>query len=534
MIYLLALIAVVIAICVLLNNASSKIGMPVLLAFILLGMAFGNNGLFPIKFENYSFAETICTSALIFIMFYGGFGTRWDSAKSVIRESGLLASLGVILTAGITGTACHFLLKWGWLESFLIGSVLGSTDAASVFSILRSRKLGLRNNSAPILEIESGSNDPFSYMLTILILSLMKGDIAGGQIAWMLVKQLGFGIGIGMVLAQAAVYAMKHLRFATSGFDSLMVFAFAIGSYAIPSLLGGNGFLSAYIVGLVLGNSSFNGKKNMVNFFDGFTGLMQVLIFFMLGLLIKPSMMHEVLLPALAIFLILLILARPVSVALVLSPFRKYKFKQQCLISFVGLRGASSIVFAIIATVGNAYIENDLLNVVFCVVLLSISIQGFLLPAVARGLDMIDENADVMKTFNDFADETDMQFSEILIKEGNPWNGKLVRDLGLPKSMLLCNLVKKDGESLVPNGNTMINAGDQVILCTKAFKSDKSLQIIEHHLDKNSEWYGKRVREYPIRKSQLILIKRANGEDVIPNGDTVFKEGDTLFINKTK
>ena len=158
---LICFIAIIIVICILLNSASNKIGMPVLLAFIVLGIIFGNNGLIPIKFEDYSFAEHISTFALILIMFYGGFGTRWQAAKKVAVPAGLLASLGVILTAGLTGLFCHFVLKWDWIESFLMGSVISSTDAASVFSILRSRKLGLKNNTAPMLEIESGSNDPF-------------------------------------------------------------------------------------------------------------------------------------------------------------------------------------------------------------------------------------------------------------------------------------------------------------------------------------------------------------------------------------
>ena len=256
---LLCLIAVIVVTCIILNNASDKIGMPVLLAFILLGIFFGNNGLVPIKFDNYSFAENICTVALIFIMFYGGFGTRWESAKPVILPSALLASLGVVMTAGLTGLFCRFVLSWGWVESFLMGSVISSTDAASVFSILRAKKLGLKNNTAPMLEVESGSNDPFSYMLTVLMISLLNGSASGGSIAWMLFAQLVFGAGFGWLIAKISIYAIKRLNFPTSGFDSLFVFAVALFSYAVPSLVGGNGYLSTYIVGMMLGNCTFKG-----------------------------------------------------------------------------------------------------------------------------------------------------------------------------------------------------------------------------------------------------------------------------------
>lgn len=528
---LLIFIAVVIMTCVLLNNASNKIGMPVLLAFILLGIVFGNNGLIPIKFEDYTFAENLSTVCLIFIMFYGGFGTRWESAKSVAVPAGLLASVGVVLTAGLTGLFCHFVLGWGWAESFLMGAVISSTDAASVFSILRSRKLGLKNNTAPMLEIESGSNDPFSYMLTIIMLSVIEGNASGGQITWMLVAQLVFGVGIGLAIAKIGALALKRINFSTSGFDSLFIFAIALFAYAIPAAVGGNGYLSAYLVGIMLGNAEFPGKKSLVNFFDGVTGLMQVLIFFMLGLLARPAMMHKVILPAIGIFLFLLLIARPAAVGLILSPFRKYNLKQQLCVSFVGLRGASSIVFAIFATVGESVINNDILNIVFCIVLLSISIQGYLLPLVARKLDMIDKDADVMKTFNDFSEETDLHFSEIVITDDNPWKDMMVKDIVKPSNMLFCLLIHPDGSTVVPKGNTTMREGDAVIMCTKAFRSERTLKLIEQPIPKKSKTIGKTIKEVASGgKDQIVLIRRGS-ENIIPNGNTVLKEGDVLFLN---
>lgn len=530
---LLCLMAIVIIACVLLNNASNKIGMPVLLAFILLGIVLGNNSLVPIRFEDYSFAENLCTVALIFIMFYGGFGTRWESAKCVALPAGLLASVGVILTAGLTGLFCHFVLRWGWIESFLMGSVVSSTDAASVFSILRSRKLGLKNNSAPMLEIESGSNDPFSYMLTIIMLSMLTSDgVSAGRVVWLFFSQVVFGAGLGVLIAKVSMMALKKIKFSTSGFDSLFIFAIALISYALPSAVGGNGYLSAYLVGIMLGNAEFPGKRNLVSFFDGVTGLMQVVIFFMLGLLARPSMMHKVILPAVGIFLFMLVIARPLAVGAILVPFRKYKYRQQALISFVGLRGAASIVFAIFATVGNeALFQNDILNVVFCIVLLSISLQGFFLPLVARRLGQIDDESDVMKTFNDFSEETDLHFSKIVVTSDNPWCDRMIKDLGLPRNILFCMIVREDGVSVVPKGNTQLHKGDSVIMCTKAFRSDTSFRLVEQEIPKGSKLSGISIRDYSeTEKNQVVLIKRGTSS-IIPNGSTVLRAGDILYIN---
>ena len=532
MVFFLVLVAVVIFTCVLLNAASNRIGMPVLLAFILLGILFSNNGLIPIKMDNYNFVEQLCSAALIFIMFYGGFGTRWSSAKPVAVEAMLLATVGVILTAVITAFLCHFILGWDMLESLLMGSVVSSTDAASVFSILRTKKLGLRSGIAPLLEVESGSNDPCAYMMTIIALSLLGGKISMGGVALTLVAQLGIGTVMGLLIAQGAIYLMNHLDLSTSGFDSMLMIAIAILSYALPSLCGGNGYLSTYIVGLVLGNNGFN-KKEMVNFFDGFTSLMQVLIFFMLGLLARVDLLAKALLPALVIFLILFLVSRPAAVAAILTPFKKYKFREQALVSFSGLRGASSIVFAIVAVVGEKSLDNDLFNVVFCIVLVSIAFQGALLPFVAKKLDMIDPETDVMKTFSDFSDEVDLQFAEIRISEDSAWNGKMVRNLDIPREMLLCMVITPDGHRLVPNGNTVFNEGDVVIVCSKAYQGEANLKVQRYVVPASK--LGKKaltVRDFPVQKSQVMLLVRG-GERIIPHGSTEVLAGDILYINKS-
>ncbi len=526
----LILVGIVILLCIWLNNVSSRIGIPTLLAFIVLGMVFGNNGLIPLHFEDYDFAKEICTVALIFIMFYGGFGTRWDSARPIVPEATLLATLGVAFTAGLTGIFCHFALHWGWIESFLLGSVVSSTDAASVFSILRSKKLGLKNNTAPLLEMESGSNDPMSYMLTALMLSLLKGSATGWGIAWMLFAQIVFGAGCGFGIAKLATWAMEHIKIKGEGYDSLFILATAVLAYAVPDLIGGNGFLSAYMVGIMLGNSEFPGKKALVNFFDGLTGLMQVLIFFLLGLLAHPASLNRAILPALAIFAFMMLVSRPVSVGAILIPFRKYSFRQRSLISFVGLRGAASIVFAIMATVDPAPFEEDVFNIVFCLVLISISFQGSLIPWVAKKLDMLDAGSNVMKTFNDYSEQTEMQFGSIDIAADSKWAGKKVMDLGLPRNMLIA-LVIRGKERIIVRGDTVLQAGDKAILVTKTYE-DAETYLTEKTVKPGGKRDGRAISE--VDYDGLVLLLRRNGEDIIPNGSTVLYAGDNLVILKSR
>lgn len=530
--FFLLFISGVILLCVWLNNISSRIGVPTLLAFILLGIFFGNSGLIPLHFDDQNFAKEICTVALVFIMFYGGFGTRWASVKPVWKESALLASAGVVMTAGLVGVFCHFVLRWPLIESFLMGSVVSSTDAASVFSILRSKRLGLKNNTAPLLEMESGSNDPCSYMLTVIFLSVMtaQGDAATGlsawRIIWMVTSQLAFGALGGVLIAKAAVWALGRFKINGAGFDSLFILAVAIASYALPDAIGGNGYLSAYIVGIMLGNGELRNKKALVGFFDGITGLMQVLIFFLLGLLARPSMLHKSVLPAAAIFLFMLIAARPLSVAAVLTPFKKYPFKQQLLVSFSGLRGAASIVFAIMATSGNELLQNDIFNIVFCLVLMSISLQGSLIPFVARKLGMLDAGEDVLKTFNDYSDDSKMQFGIAKVNASSSWNGKSLRDLALPRGLLVA-LVVRDGVRIAPNGRTVLQEGDTVITVNKAFDDDKS-NLHEKTVKAGSELAGRHLRDY--KGDGLVLLIRRRNRDIIPSGDTTLREGDRLVV----
>ena len=300
MTHLLLLSALVILACVLCNKLSSKLGVPTLLAFILLGMFFGSDGVVKIPFDNYGLAQNICSFALIFIMFYGGFGTNWKVARPVAAVSIILSSAGTIATAALVGVFCHFVLGMPLLEGLLCGALLSSTDAAAVFSILRSRNLALKENTASLLEVESGSNDPFAYMLTVILLAAMESGITAGEIGLMFVMELGIGLGFGFGIGLLARWMLQKELFESSESVTIFIVAVALAGYAVPQALGGTGFLSVYIVGLLLGNSELPERKTIVPFFDGVTSILDSALFFLLGLLSFPSQMVDVALPALA------------------------------------------------------------------------------------------------------------------------------------------------------------------------------------------------------------------------------------------
>ncbi len=529
---LLLLGAIVIVACIIGNKISSRLGIPTLLFFIVLGMIFGSDGLLKIEFSDYKFAEQICSSALIFIMFYGGFGTKWSEAKPVAVKSILLSTIGVLITAILTGLFCHFVLHMNLLEGMLIGAVLSSTDAASVFSILRSQKLNLKYGTASMLEIESGSNDPCAYMMTIILLTIMSGKISTGEILYSIFAQVTYGIVCGVIIALITGYMLRNFSFATEGFDSILVVASALASYAIPTLIGGNGYLSAYLAGILLGNQDFPNKKALVNFFDAFNGMMQMLIFFLLGLLVFPSELPKVLAPAILIALFLTVIARPIAVALLLTPFGA-PFHQQFVISFAGLRGAASIVFAIMTAVSPSYGKDSLFHIVFCVVLLSILFQGAFLPLISRTFHMIDDNENVLKTFNDYSDETNIQFIQLSIMEDHPWVNRPIKDISLMSGTLIAVIIRNE-QVIVPKGNTTLKAGDLVVIGAEEYHGKNEIHLKEIVISENHKWNHKKISELDILKDSIIVMIKRKTKDLIPDGTTQLQTGDTVVLYSHK
>lgn len=528
---ILLLAAVVTFACVLMNRLTNRLGLPVLLAFIGLGMLFGSDGILKIPFEDFEMAEKICSVALIFIMFYGGFGTNLREARPVLGRALLLSSAGVVVTAALTGLFCHFVLGFGLLEGLLLGAVLGSTDAASVFSILRSKKLGLRYHTASLLEVESGSNDPFAYMLTVILLSVMGGEQMGVlEVLRAVGAQLVFGAGFGLLIAWGAIRFLRRFTFPNSGMETVFVLGVALFSFALPTLVGGNGYLSAYVVGILLGNAKLKNKNELVHFFDGVTGFAQMALFFLLGLLAFPSQMGINLLPALAIALFLTLVARPVAVCSLLAPFRA-KLGQLVVVSWAGLRGAASIVFAILVRMSPVAVGSDVFHIAFCVVLFSIAIQGSLLPLCARRTGMIDETESVLKTFSDYSDEEGVQFIRIELREENPWVGKKIRELTLPPRMLVAVIYRGEG-TVIPGGDTEFLPGDIAVLSAVSKPSLGDARFEEVEVEKKSSLCGRRLREIELPAGELVVLIRRGEEMLVPKGDTVILEGDLLVLNE--
>ena len=522
----LLLMGCVILLCTLMGRYLDRLAVPSLLIFIALGMCFGENGLLRIPFDDYDAANVICSASLIFIMFYGGFGTNLNAARPVVVQSVVLSTLGVAGTAGAVAVFAHLVLGLPWAESFLIGSVISSTDAASVFNILRSKKLALKYHTDSLLEIESGSNDPISYMLTTVAVGIM-----GGQdvfIPLLLVQQIAIGALGGLLLGKLAIWSLRRGMFPSEQSQTIFVFAVVILSYALPTVLGGNGYLSSYLCGIYMGSTKLPQKRNLVHFFDVVTDVAQVLIFFLLGLLVTPVELPSVLLPALAIMVFLTFLARPAVVSVLMLPFRPSP-AQVGVVSWAGLRGVASIVFAIMAVLQGAETRYNLFNLVFCIVLLSISLQGSLLPRVSAKLHMIDHTADVSKTFNDYQEESDIDFIKIHLDKNHPWNGKTLKELPLPSDLLVVMIARRE-ETIVPNGSTVLLPGDLLVLAARAFEDRENLFLQEIVVEKGHKWVGRSLRQIPTRSDTLIVMIKRGNETIIPGGSTILQAGDTLVI----
>lgn len=523
---MLLIFTVVLMICILFTRLTQRLGLPSLLFFIFLGILFGVDGLFKIDFSNYVLTERLCTLFLVVIIFYGGFGTNWKVARKVTKPAILLSTFGVILTALLTGGFCYFILKLELIESLLLGAVISSTDAASVFSILRSKKLNLKNGSASILELESGSNDPIAYMLTILLIELMNQQANLSEVPMMMLNQIGFGLLFGSLVGIASVWVLKRVEL-TNGLETLFVLGVSLLSYVVPTLIGGNGYLATYLTGLIVGNASIPNKAVLVNFFDGLTGLAQMALFFLLGLLSFPSQIPSSFLPALGIFVWLTFIARPLITFLLLEPF-KYSIPQKALLAWSGLRGASSIVFAILVVLRAPDTHYDVFHVSFCICLLSVAFQGGLLSWVAHRLKMVDDSEDVLKTFTDYQ-ENQVSLLQIYINPQHSWANRTVDELGLEDVLILT--IKRDEQVMIPRGNTQILVGDRIVVSGASYQEQDNLYLREEQITKRHEWVNQQVKDLTIQAHELlILVKRKDGSPVVPKGETWIRRGDIVVL----
>lgn len=475
---LLLVISVLFFASIIVSKVSSKFGVPVLLLFLGVGMLFGVDGL-GIHFDNFKITQTIGTVALCIILFSGGMDTKIKDVKPVIAPGVTLATLGVLLTAAITGIMVWLIMdktpigvNIGLYCSLLMAATISSTDSASVFSILRSKGLYLKNNIKPTLELESGSNDPMAYMLTITLISIVNqsGESHIGITVLQLAVQLVMGVLAGYVIGKSMVWIINRIRIENESLYPILVFTACIFIFAVTYYMQGNSYLAVYIGGLVIGNSKFVHKRSTRNFFDGISWLSQLVMFLMLGLLVNPSDLtwNEVILPSIIVSVVMIFVSRPFAVFVSLLPFRKFRMRDKTFISWCGLRGAVPIIFAIMCYAENVPHSEVIFNMVFFCTLMSLILQGTTLPLVAKILKVDERVVPKSKIENfdiDFPEEIKSATSEILITPKMLSNGSCVMDLRMPEKTLVI-MIKRGDVFFVPTGKTVLKEGDRMMVIT--------------------------------------------------------------------
>ncbi|WP_051615860.1 potassium/proton antiporter [Haploplasma modicum] len=477
---------IVLLFSVFLSKAMYRFGIPTLILFLVMGMLAGNSKFGIIEFNDFKLAESIASFALLVIIFSGGFDTNWKKAKTNSNVSIALASVGVFITAFAVGLFTKIIIKdFTWLEALLIGAIISSTDAAAVFSILRSKKLNLKNNIGPLLEMESGSNDPSAYMITIILIGAITNN--GTSIFLTFFLQVVNGIAIGALVGLLGVKIINKIKLEVDGLYIILSLGLMLLSFGLASYLGGNGFLAVYLTGIIMGNTNIVYKASLTQFFDGFSWLAQILLFFTLGLFVIPSLLVEALIPGILIALFISFVARPLAVIPIMKIFKK-PFKDSILVSWVGFRGAASIVFAIFVFSNNLDKGTYIFDIVFVVAIVSVLMQGLLLVPVAKKLDLIEEeDSSSLKVFTDYSGAIFTDLLEVHIEHGNEIIGKRIKELEIPDTILIV-LIKRDYEMIPPRGSREI-LEDDVLLLAGATKQD----LLD--ADKKIKGYKRQIEE---------------------------------------
>ncbi|MDY3118508.1 MAG: potassium/proton antiporter [Peptoniphilus sp.] len=515
-------VSIVFILALLAIRVSHKYGVPALLLFFVLGIGASRMGL---EFDNFDFMERYASFALFIIMFYGGYGTKLEMGLSVLKPAIFLSSLGVIITAAITGLFAHYVLHLSMTESMLFGSVVGSTDYASVSSVLQSKNLNLKHRSAPLLELESGSNDPTAYTMTMIFLSILLGEDL--SIPLLVAKQIGFALVIGLLMSRIFFFTTEHVNFRKEGLFTIYVFAVAMGVYAFTGVLDGNGYLAVYLFGILIGNREYTGKREVVFFFDGMTEIMQISLFFLIGFLSELPELIRWLPVGFAVTVFMLFVARPIAVFGIMSFFRS-TVKQNIVLCWAGLRGAAAIAFSIMVVNSGATLSGDLFHVVFGLCIVSSLLQGSLLPWIVKKMDMLDPNDTVLKTFNYYQDRSAIGFLETPICDDS-LVGTAVKDLNLSFDFIVAKLVR-DGKTIVPHGDTVLEKGDVVVIGGKSHFDEVGGNLEEFTIRKNHPWEGKRIMDLNFKPSELILIVQRGQNVLVPSGQTVLCAGDKVVF----
>lgn len=480
--YILAGAAILILVCIIANKVSGKLGFPALLIFILVGMVAGSEGPGRIPFDDAAVAQSIGVVALALILFSGGIDTRWSEMKPVLSRTLALSTVGVAITALIISITAVFLLGFTPLEGFLLGAIVSSTDAAAVFSTLRSRRASLKGSLRPLLEFESGSNDPMAVFLTIgAITLLMNPQSSILSLIPLFVQQMAVGGLLGYGIGRIAARLINLLELDYEGLYAVLTLSMALLAYGVTALLGGNGFLSVYIAGLVIGNSTIVHKKSLIRFHEGVGWLMQIAMFLTLGLFVFPSQLLPVLVPGIIISCVLIFIARPIAVFLSLLPWKMHK-NEKIMISWVGLRGAAPIVLATFPLLYGVSQAHVFFNMVFFMVIISSILHGTSIPFVARHLGL----AAPITGRSRFGMEIDSpegsqsELIELIIPPDSPSIGNQIVNLGLPTGTLII-LIAKGDDQFSPRGATVLEEGDSLLILTSPENASQVRKIFQIH-----------------------------------------------------
>jgi cell volume regulation protein A len=458
--------SVLLFISIISSKTSFRIGIPTLILFLIIGMLAGSDGPGGIYFNDPEIAQLLGVIALTFILFSGGLDTKWESIKPIIRNGIALSTVGVVLTAGLVGLFSSYVLGFKLYEGLLLGAIVSSTDAAAVFSILRSRNFGLKGRIRPLLELESGSNDPMAYFLTISLIYLIRQPEAS---AWDLVPQffihMFLGVACGYVSGKGMILILNKIQLNIDGLYPVLVLSLVFFTFSFTERIGGNGFLAVYISALLLGNSNFIHKKSLMRFYDGQAWLMQIVMFLTLGLLVFPKQIVPIMGEGFMISAFLILVARPVAVLTSLSFATDMNIRKKLFISWVGLRGAAPIVFATYPLLANIEYAHTIFHLVFFISVSSVLLQGTTLPYLAKWLH-VNVPEKIKRSFPldiELKEDLKSELVEMDIPENSPAVGKPVVDLKLPRGAFIV-LIHRTGKYLTAGGDTVLEAGDHLLL----------------------------------------------------------------------
>ena len=477
--------SILLLISILVGKTTNRLGVPTLIFFLLVGIMAGSEGIGGIRFDNPYVAQFVGITALNFILFSGGLDTNFQNIKPILWQGVFLSTLGILLTTFSVGLFVHFLFDFSLPEGLLLGAIVSSTDAAAVFSILRSKGIALKGFLRPTLELESGSNDPMAYFLTISFTTIVKaGSFDILELLPLFIKSFVIGGAIGYSMGKISAWLINKIRLNSEGVYPVLLLALAVFSYAGSEFLGGNGFLVIYITGLVLGNENFIHKRSMMRFYDGQAWLMQIILFLTLGLLVFPSQVLPVIGMGLLISAFLILIARPIGVFGSLIFFKTNR-RSKLFLSWVGLRGAVPIVFATYPMIAELEKSNLIFNLVFFISVTSVLIQGTTLSYFAKILHLAIPVKAKRRTATDleFTDSVKSVLEEVTIPKDAEIVGKKIVYTGFPKTAQIL-LIKRGENYLSPVGSTVLMANDKLFILAEdqnAFaKAIESLKIDQY------------------------------------------------------